>query len=388
MEKPRSFAWSAPPARCRRGRGRCSRRTATTALRYNACRARRRHSTLAADDDRHFRVVIGGHTREVHPEMALGLLLERAVLGPYCLFGARHCSPRKSVCRFVQPYRPPTRSTIIRTGRHVRMHLSDRPNRVSRGSSTITAWQRPAAGPDPRDRQPLADVGAGDWPLAAQRDVIALDLPGSPPRRCRRPVRRQACFADAAGPRVPRRARPRSAPRRRQPLGRLLASSSRNRAASCRRPAFRRPASTTTRGRVRPAFAEDHRAHLASARAPGRRLTASPLVRTLTFSQVVASPGCWAPPTPPPRCRRLPTRPGWTTRSPQSPTTALRGGEAIQVPVTIAWGPRIGCCCHARTRAGRMIPGARLVMLTGCGHVPTYDDPEQVARVLLDGRRG
>jgi pimeloyl-ACP methyl ester carboxylesterase len=28
------------------------------------------------------------------------------------------------------------------------------------------------------------------------------------------------------------------------------------------------------------------------------------------------------------------------------------------------------------------------VMLTGCGHVPTYDDPEQVARVLLDGSRG
>jgi hypothetical protein len=23
--------------------------------------------------------------------------------------------------------------------------------------------------------------------------------------------------------------------------------------------------------------------------------------------------------------------------------------------------------------------------MTGCGHVPTYDDPEQVARVLLEG---
>jgi pimeloyl-ACP methyl ester carboxylesterase len=31
------------------------------------------------------------------------------------------------------------------------------------------------------------------------------------------------------------------------------------------------------------------------------------------------------------------------------------------------------------------IPGARLVMLRGCGHVPTYDDPELVARVLLEG---
>jgi hypothetical protein len=25
-----------------------------------------------------------------------------------------------------------------------------------------------------------------------------------------------------------------------------------------------------------------------------------------------------------------------------------------------------------------------MVLLHGCGHVPTYDDPDQVARVLLD----
>jgi len=35
-------------------------------------------------------------------------------------------------------------------------------------------------------------------------------------------------------------------------------------------------------------------------------------------------------------------------------------------------------------RAQRLLPGARHVVLTGCGHVPTWDDPEQVARVLLD----
>jgi pimeloyl-ACP methyl ester carboxylesterase len=31
-----------------------------------------------------------------------------------------------------------------------------------------------------------------------------------------------------------------------------------------------------------------------------------------------------------------------------------------------------------------VLPGARHVTLTGCGHVPTWDDPEQVARVLLE----
>ncbi|MFC9954043.1 alpha/beta fold hydrolase, partial [Streptomyces prasinus] len=38
-------------------------------------------------------------------------------------------------------------------------------------------------------------------------------------------------------------------------------------------------------------------------------------------------------------------------------------------------------------RAKRTIPGARLIRLPGCGHVPMNDDPALVARVLLDGSR-
>jgi len=56
--------------------------------------------------------------------------------------------------------------------------------------------------------------------------------------------------------------------------------------------------------------------------------------------------------------------------------------------VTIAWGTKDRLLLPRQARrAARSIPGARLVMLSGCGHVPTYDDPEQVARVLLDGSR-
>jgi pimeloyl-ACP methyl ester carboxylesterase len=64
------------------------------------------------------------------------------------------------------------------------------------------------------------------------------------------------------------------------------------------------------------------------------------------------------------------------------------GGEQIQVPVTIAWGEkdRLLLPRQARRAAG-LIPGARLVTLRGCGHVPTYDDPEQVAQVLLEASR-
>jgi pimeloyl-ACP methyl ester carboxylesterase len=59
------------------------------------------------------------------------------------------------------------------------------------------------------------------------------------------------------------------------------------------------------------------------------------------------------------------------------------------VPVTVAWGdkdrlllPRQG------VRAKRTIPRARLIRLRGCGHVPMNDDPALVARVLRDGSGG
>jgi pimeloyl-ACP methyl ester carboxylesterase len=61
------------------------------------------------------------------------------------------------------------------------------------------------------------------------------------------------------------------------------------------------------------------------------------------------------------------------------------GRESIGVPVTVAWGnkDRLLRPRQAR-RAARLIPRARMIILRGCGHVPTYDDPEQVGRVLLE----
>jgi pimeloyl-ACP methyl ester carboxylesterase len=54
-------------------------------------------------------------------------------------------------------------------------------------------------------------------------------------------------------------------------------------------------------------------------------------------------------------------------------------------PATVAWGERDRLLIFSRQapRARRMLPDARHVVLHGCGHVPTWDDPEQVARVLL-----
>lgn len=56
------------------------------------------------------------------------------------------------------------------------------------------------------------------------------------------------------------------------------------------------------------------------------------------------------------------------------------------VPVTIAWGLKDRLLPPSQARVAlRRLPRARFVPLPGCGHVPMTDDPELVARVLLDG---
>ncbi|MBA3300985.1 MAG: hypothetical protein H0T15_03875 [Thermoleophilaceae bacterium] len=54
---------------------------------------------------------------------------------------------------------------------------------------------------------------------------------------------------------------------------------------------------------------------------------------------------------------------------------------AGDVPVTLAWPE------HDRlvARPRRVPPGVRSVVMPGCGHLPMWDDPALVARVLLDG---
>jgi pimeloyl-ACP methyl ester carboxylesterase len=62
------------------------------------------------------------------------------------------------------------------------------------------------------------------------------------------------------------------------------------------------------------------------------------------------------------------------------------GGHTLDCPVTVAWGEKDRLLLYARqsARARRLLPDAHHVTLRGCGHVPTWDDPEQVARVVLE----
>ncbi|MEV3930563.1 MULTISPECIES: alpha/beta fold hydrolase [unclassified Streptomyces] len=62
--------------------------------------------------------------------------------------------------------------------------------------------------------------------------------------------------------------------------------------------------------------------------------------------------------------------------------------DVPDMPVTVAWGVKDRLLLRRQgVRAKQVIPGARLVRLPACGHVPMNDDPAAVARVILDTSR-
>jgi pimeloyl-ACP methyl ester carboxylesterase len=129
-----------------------------------------------------------------------------------------------------------------------------------------------------------------------------------------------------------------------------------------------------------------------SARMAGRR--AEPLLRTAagrtaTMSQIFAKP--WLIPAEDAIAANaaLANAPGFDATLEASIDDAyFRPGGPIDARVTIAWAQRDRLLIPRQARrAARMIPEARMLTLSGCGHVPMWDDPEQVGRVLLDGSR-
>lgn len=65
------------------------------------------------------------------------------------------------------------------------------------------------------------------------------------------------------------------------------------------------------------------------------------------------------------------------------------GGEEIDVPVTMAFGTRERLLSkRGGRRREELPPHTRWRELPGCGHMPTWDDPALVARVILETTRG
>jgi pimeloyl-ACP methyl ester carboxylesterase len=118
------------------------------------------------------------------------------------------------------------------------------------------------------------------------------------------------------------------------------------------------------------------------------RLMRSRALRALALGNFVARPTTMSAAEAAASLRALGAAPWFNATLPTIRPMQFQGGAGISVPVTVAWGEKDRVLFPRQAvRAARQIPAARMIGLTGCGHVPTYDDPPQVARVLLEGAR-
>jgi pimeloyl-ACP methyl ester carboxylesterase len=66
----------------------------------------------------------------------------------------------------------------------------------------------------------------------------------------------------------------------------------------------------------------------------------------------------------------------------------FRDGDTITVPVTVAWGDKERLIPPKARLADELPAHTRFVTLPDCGHSPMWDDPELVARTILEGYSG
>lgn len=103
--------------------------------------------------------------------------------------------------------------------------------------------------------------------------------------------------------------------------------------------------------------------------------------RRLVLGAAVAHPERVPPAAAARLVRAYATAPGFTAVNDAMRAGRFLGLAAVRVTTTLAWPQRDRLV--ARPRA--LPPQARSVVLRDCGHIPTWDDPEQVASVLLQG---
>jgi pimeloyl-ACP methyl ester carboxylesterase len=57
----------------------------------------------------------------------------------------------------------------------------------------------------------------------------------------------------------------------------------------------------------------------------------------------------------------------------------------LKVPLTIAWAEHDQVVRNRPLKKGILPRKVKQLELPGCGHVPTWDDPDLVTRVVLEG---
>jgi pimeloyl-ACP methyl ester carboxylesterase len=118
----------------------------------------------------------------------------------------------------------------------------------------------------------------------------------------------------------------------------------------------------------------------------GERLAGSAAFRAALFFQICQHPSRIDAPSARADLRALRTSAGFEPARRMAIGWRPTRPERIQAPVTIAWGQHDRVLPRRQAaRAQVALPQARHLILRGCGHVPMADDPEQVARVVLEG---
>jgi pimeloyl-ACP methyl ester carboxylesterase len=76
---------------------------------------------------------------------------------------------------------------------------------------------------------------------------------------------------------------------------------------------------------------------------------------------------------------------GYPESSRQMRANTVGDLSGLDVPLTIAWAEYDRLVRNRPLPDGVLPPQVRQVVLPGCGHVPTWDDPELVSHVILEG---
>lgn len=115
-------------------------------------------------------------------------------------------------------------------------------------------------------------------------------------------------------------------------------------------------------------------------------LLASPVWRTLFLAHLFGRPWSLSPNAALDAVRTFVRTPGFESTFQATTRQSFVGGQQIQAPVTVAWGKRDRVLLPGLARFRDELPArTHWLSLPGCGHVPTYDNPRLIARVILSG---
>ena len=110
-------------------------------------------------------------------------------------------------------------------------------------------------------------------------------------------------------------------------------------------------------------------------------LMKSPVMRRLALAGTVGRPGAVPPDDAAALIRAYVQAPGFEEVNAAMRSSRFERLDEVDVPLTFGWPSRDRLVARPR----HLPEGSTSVTLEGCGHMPMWDDPEQVADLLLTG---